>query len=120
MKPRSLLVFLAGLAVLLAFLYAGEWVVRATGVPVPGSVVGMVLLTLALRLGIVPLALVRSAADLLLRHMGLLFVPPGVGLMLYGGLLRAQWLPIAGASVCGTLAVLLVVGSLQQRQEGDG
>lgn len=120
MRLRSLLAFPAGLAVLLLFLYAGEGIVRAAGLPVPGSVVGMVLLFAALRLRVVPAALVGPAADLLLRHMGLLFVPPAVGVMVYGALLRAQWLPLAGASVAGTLAVLLVVGWMQQRQESDG
>jgi holin-like protein len=111
---------LLGLLILLAFLYAGGALVRLAGVPVPGSVAGMVLLTLALRLRVLPAHTVRPAADLLLRHMALLFVPPGVGLMLYFGLIRAQWPAIVGGGLVGIVAVLVVVGLLQQRLEADG
>jgi holin-like protein len=52
--------------------------------------------------------------------MALLFVPPGVGLMLQYDLLRREWLPIVVASAASTLAVLLLVGRLQQRLETRG
>ena len=120
MRLRPLLSPAAGLALLVAFLLAGEWAVRATGVPLPGSVAGMLLLFVSLRLGAVPLAWVRPASDLLLRRMGLFFVPPGVGLMAYGALLRQEWPAIVGASVVSTLAVLLVVGSVRRRLERGG
>ncbi|HET7321081.1 MAG TPA: CidA/LrgA family protein [Longimicrobiaceae bacterium] len=116
---RALHVLLS-LLVILVFLYAGEALVRLSGVPVPGSVAGMVLLTLALRLRLLPERAVRPAADLLLRHMALLFVPPGVGLMLYFALIRAQWPAIVGGGLAGAVAVLVVVGLLQQRLERAG
>ena len=112
--------FTLGLGVLLLFLALGEAVVRLLRLPVPGSVLGMVLLAEALRRGWVPLALVRPAAELLIRQMGFLFVPPGVALILYLDLLRAQWAVIVTASVVSTFAVLLAVGALQQRLEDRG
>lgn len=108
-----------GFAVLVLFLAVGEGVSRALSLPVPGSVVGMVLLTAALRLGAVPPVLVRDAAGLLLRHMGLLFVPAGAGVMRYTGLLRAEWPAIVGAGVVSTLAVMAVVGLVNERLAGD-
>lgn len=108
-----------GLGVLLAFFFAGEAVASLGRLPLPGSVVGMLLLAGALRLGWVPMALVRPAAELLLRHMALLFVPPGVGLVLYLDLIRREWLPIVAAGALGTVAVLLTVGWLQQRLGPD-
>lgn len=110
----------AGLGVLLAFLLAGEAVATLGRLPLPGSVVGMLLLAAALRFGRLPVAWVEPAAELLLRHMALLFVPPGVGLMVQLDLLRREWLPVVVAGVASTLAVLLVVGRLQQRLERDG
>jgi holin-like protein len=44
----------------------------------------------------------------LLRILGLLFVPAGVGIVASGDLVRAQWLPITGGVVCSTLLSLLV------------
>lgn len=72
---------LAGLAALLLCQLAGEAVVRAISLPVPGPVVGMVLL-FALMIARAPLpALLRDTADGILRHLSLLFVPAGVGLV---------------------------------------
>lgn len=108
-----------GLLLLLAFSLAGDAIARTARLPLPGSVVGMLLLAAGVRLRWIPVSLVEDAAGLLLRTMALLFVPAGVGVMVYGGLLRAEWLPIVAGSVVSTVAVLVVVGWLQQRLEPD-
>jgi holin-like protein len=105
------------LGVLGLFLAAGTLVADGARLPVPGSVLGMVMLTGALQLRWIRLAWVRPAADLLLRHMGLLFVPPGVAVMVHAELIRAEWLPIVAGSVVSTVVVLVVVGRVQQRFE---
>jgi holin-like protein len=117
---RASLRLLLALAVLGLFLAAGTLVADGARLPVPGSVVGMVLLTGALQLRWIRLAWVRPAADLLLRHMGLLFVPPGVAVMVHAELIRAEWLPIVAGSVVSTVVVLVVVGRIQQRVEERG
>jgi holin-like protein len=108
-----------GFVILLALLFAGAWIVDALRLPLPGSVVGMLMLAAALRLRWLPERTVKDAAELLIRNMALLFVPAGVGVMVYGGLLAREWLPIVVASAASTVAVLLAVGWLQQRQEAD-
>jgi len=105
--------------VLLAFLYAGDALAHAARLPLPGSVLGMLLLAGSLRRGWIAPALVRPAAQLLIRHMALLFVPAGVGLMTYFGLLGREWVPIVAASIVSTVAVMAVVGWMQQRLEPD-
>jgi holin-like protein len=105
------------LGVLGLFLAIGTLVADGARLPVPGSVLGMVMLTGALQLRWIRLAWVRPAADLLLRHMGLLFVPPGVAVMVHAELIRAEWLPIVAGSVVSTVVVLVVVGRVQQRFE---
>ena len=107
-------------AVLLGFWAAGEALVSVARLPMPGSVAGMLLLAAALRVGWIPLVWVRGAAELLVRYMGLLFVPPGVGLMLYFDLIGREWLPIMAAAVSSTMLVLLTVGVLMQRMERRG
>jgi holin-like protein len=99
------------------FLALGAWVADALALPVPGSVIGMVALAGALQLRVIRVRWVRPAADLLLRHMGLLFVPPGVAVMVHADLIRDEWLPILTGSAVSTLAVLVVVGWVQQRME---
>jgi holin-like protein len=71
---------LRGLAVLLLLQALGEGVTRALALPFPGPVVGMVLLLLALHWP--PLREpIAAAAEFLLAHLSLLFVPVGVGVI---------------------------------------
>ncbi len=114
---RGILVYLCGLAVLVALGALGDWLVRLTGAAVPGSVVGMLLLTALLETGVLPIGLVRPAADFLVRHLALLYVPAGVALLAYWGAVRGELLAIALAAVTSLVAVLAVVGLIVQRFE---
>lgn len=106
---------LVALAVLLLFQLAGTWLVRATGFTLPGSVVGMALLAGALRSRLLPEWTVRPAADLLVRHLALLYVPAGVVAAIQLDLLRANWLAISAAALGSLVAVLVAVGTVTQR-----
>jgi len=108
---------IAGLAILFSFLAVGEGVSRLAGIPIPGSVLGMILLAAALKLGVVKPGSVQAAADALLDNLSLLFVPAGVGLMLYFDLLAESWLAVLAAWLPSTFLVLTAVGVLQQRFE---
>src|SRR5690349_6099081 len=83
MKPSPL----AGFAWLLVFQTAGEMLSRGLGLSLPGPVIGMVLLFLALAHPAVR-APVALCAEFLLSHLALLFVPVAVGVMSYLPLLR--------------------------------
>jgi len=107
-----------GLAILLVFLAIGE-LLAAILVPLPGNVIGMVLLTGALLSGRLTVAAVKRASDLLLDNLAFLFVPPGVGIMVHASTIADSWAVIAGAIVASTLIVLVFVGVLQQRLGRD-
>jgi holin-like protein len=76
---------LKGLAWLLLAQSAGEALARLAGLPLPGPVIGLLFLLLALRWEGVRHP-VGAAADALLAHLSLLFVPVGVGVMGHLGL----------------------------------
>ncbi|MFB9329357.1 CidA/LrgA family protein [Paenibacillus aurantiacus] len=99
-----------GFAILLGFWLAGEGIVYATGAPLPGQVVGMLLLLIALLRGWVKEAWIKDAADLLFSRMMLFFAPVIAGVMMYIPIIRAHWLPVAGAVLLGTLGVLAATG----------
>lgn len=112
---------LAGFTWLLLFQCAGEAVVRLAGLPIPGPVAGMALLFVALLVrGGAPAAL-DVAADGLAKHLSLLFVPAGVGVMLHVARVADEWLPIAVALVVSTVLAIAVTAivfqRLAQRQE---
>ena len=96
---------------LLAFQAAGEICRVVLHLPLPGPVIGMALLAVALllrRRG--PGPGLQTTADGLLAWLGLLFVPAGVGVVANGALLRASWMPITVALVVSTVSTLAATG----------
>ena len=100
--------------VIFGCLALGEIIVWATGMKLPSSIIGMLLLTLFLKLGWVKLEWVEHLSELLIANLGFFFVPPGVALILYLDLIKAQWFPIVTATVVSTLLVLVVTGQMHQ------
>ncbi|MBH8580623.1 CidA/LrgA family protein [Bisbaumannia pacifica] len=112
-----------GLSVLLGFQLLGELLARGLAMPVPGPVIGMALLLGGLLvLGRVPEGL-RRTGEGLLRHLTLLFVPAGVGMMVHFELIRADLWPLLitlVASTAITLAVTAKVMSRLSRRDEEG
>ena len=100
--------------ILFGCLALGELTVRTTGVKLPSSIIGMLLLTLLLKLKVIKLEWVRGLTDFLIANLGFFFVPPGVALMLYFDLIRAEILPIALATLLSTVIVLIITGHTHQ------
>ena len=105
-----------GLFVLLLFQLIGEVLARGLGLPAPGPVVGLALLVVAMAVwrALSPYddeALASSevgrAADGLLKSLSLFFVPAGVGVVQYLGLLEAQGLALAAALIVSTVLTML-------------
>ena len=111
---------LQGLTWLLVLQTLGELLVRHLDLPLPGPVVGMGLLLLALRWGPVREP-VEATARFILGHLSLLFVPVGVGVMTHLSLLGTYGWRVAVALVLSTwigLAVTaLVLRALWRREE---
>lgn len=100
---------LQGFLILFACQLIGELTVVLLNVPIPGSVVGMVLLLIGLIIrGEVPEGL-RLSGEGLLKVLPLLLVPAGVGLMNHFALLSAYWSELLIALFASTLVTMLVV-----------
>ena len=105
---------LPAFAALLVFQLAGETLAQALGLPVPGPLVGMLLLFAALLVyGRLPEGL-REASGALLRNLMLLFIPAVAGVMLHFDRVAREWLPFMAACVLGA-AVTLAVTALTLR-----
>ncbi len=98
----------------LGFQLTGEVAATLLGVPVPGPVIGMVLLFAALVwIGEAPPAL-RRLTDGLLRHLYLYFVPAAVGVTAYIALVTDQLAAILTAVVVSSALAMLATGLLMQ------
>jgi len=112
--------FLTGFTWLLVFQCAGEVLVRLAGLPIPGPVAGMALLFAALLLRRQAPDAMKVSAGGLGQHLSLLFVPAGVGVMMYVAQVTDEWLPILAALVVSTVlaiaATALTFAWLARRQ----
>ena len=100
--------------ILFGCMAAGELITMLTGVKLPSSIIGMLLLTLLLKVKVIKLEWVRGLTDFLIANLGFFFVPPGVAIMLYFDIIKAQFVPIVAASVVSTVLVLAVTGWVHQ------
>ena len=96
-------------ALLAGVWYAADALTRVTHLPVPGGVVGLVLLLALLFCGGVTPRWVKAGADWLLSDMLLFFIPAAVAAVKYGGLFRADGWRLALVVVGGTLMVMVAV-----------
>ena len=92
----------------LLFQLAGELLARGLELPVPGPVLGMVLLfaMLVLRGGVD--GELQHTAQSLLQHLSLLFVPAGAGIMLHLHRVADEWLPLTLSLLVSTFVTLAV------------
>ena len=111
---KKIVRFLGQLAVLIVIYIVGDQIVLRTGLPLPGNVVGIVLLYALLNLGVLRLEQVQDAADFLLRHLVFFFIPVAVDLMNWGGVFYRYGLALALAIVVSTILTYLGTGYLAQ------
>jgi holin-like protein len=103
---------LAAISILLVYQLIGEIITLTFSLPVPGPVIGMALLfvTLSLRRRIP--GQLQNTSQTLLRHLSLLFIPAGTGVMLHTQRLANEWLPIVASLLISTVLGLLVTAAV--------
>lgn len=115
---------IGALTLLLVFQLVGEVLARWLGLPIPGPVIGMGLLFVALVLRKGPGDDLRGTATGILQHLSLLFVPAGTGIMLHFQRLADEWLPLTVALVFSTLLSIavsaLLLNALARRTQRKG
>lgn len=96
-------------------LAVGELIVHFTHIRLPSSIIGMLLLTLLLKLGWIKLSWVKGIADILVNMLPFFFVPAGVAVMLYFDLILSSFWAIVVAALGSTMIVLIVTGWTHQQ-----
>lgn len=93
---------------LLIFQTLGEGISYALSLPVPGPVIGMVLLFCYLLLRRREAEKLTPTTQEFLKHLSLLFIPAGVGIIVHMERVAAEWLPIVAALVISAMVSLIV------------
>ncbi|PJG57905.1 CidA/LrgA family protein [Aeromonas cavernicola] len=109
------LLYLRDFMVIVACLLVGKAVSAILPFTFPGSIIGMLLLFVLLSLQLIKLQWVERGAGLLLRHMGVLFVPVAVGLAAWLDTLSQYFGLIMCSALLGVVLILMTVGRLYQR-----
>lgn len=100
--------------ILFGCLAAGELIIRLTGLPLPSSIIGMLILTTLLELKFIQLEWIEGLSNFLVSNLGFFFVPSGVAIMKYYKLISNELVPILVATFVSTVLVLVVTGWVHQ------
>jgi holin-like protein len=104
-RTKKLALIAIQIAALLLISEAGSAFVGVLQLPLPGNLVGMLLLFALLTSGVIRLEWVEAGASLLVRHLAVFFIPIAVGLMVFGDLFVRN-----GVAIVVTLIVSAAIG----------
>jgi holin-like protein len=88
----------------------GELIHKTSGLPIPGNVIGMLILFFGLYTGIIKLDTIGKISDFLLENLAFFFLPAGVSLITSFTLLEGKWISILEISILSTVIILVVTG----------
>ena len=111
------------LLIIFGFSFIGNVISNVFRLPVPGSILGMILLFLALQFKILEFRHVNEAGSFLINNMTILFLPAGVGIMAKWNLISHFWSQILLIVVAALIINMLILGKLVEwikvKFEGD-
>lgn len=92
----------------------GYFLVETFNLPIPGNVIGMVMLFLLLLTGVVKLNWIEDASSLLIKHLAFFFIPIAVGLMNFGPLFLKSGLSLLIVVIGSIVVGMFVTGFVSQ------
>ncbi|VUW98421.1 Antiholin-like protein LrgA [Streptococcus pasteurianus] len=109
--------------IILVFSFIGEAISNLLHLPIPGSIIGLVLLFLALEFKLIRLRHIDVVGNFLLNNMTILFLPAAVGIMEKFNDIKNYLLPITiiilGAIFLNVAVIGFVVQLIKKHFEGD-
>ncbi|WP_306568753.1 CidA/LrgA family protein [Faecalispora jeddahensis] len=106
--------YLKQLMIILVTYFAGQVLQTLLHLPIPGSVIGLVLLFLALRKGIIKVEMIEDVCEFLLSNMSFFFIPAGVGLITSFAALKGNWVGFITILITSTAVVWIITASVIQ------
>jgi len=94
--------------------YLSTWAVTLLHLPLPGSVLGMIILFTLLSTGVIKERWLSAATSPLLKHLSFFFIPIAVELMQWGDLFMQKGYLLFLPLVVSTLVALLATGGIVQ------
>lgn len=102
--------YLQQLMIILGAYILGVILQISLNLPIPGTVLGLILLFLGLYSGIIKVEMIEDMCELLISHMSFLFIPAGVGLITSFNLLSGNIIKFSLIILFSTVIVWVVTG----------
>lgn len=102
------------LLIIFGFSFVGDTLSNSLHLPVPGSILGMIFLFLALQFKVLKFTDVDEVGSFLINNMTILFLPAGVGIMAKWSLISDFWWQIALIVLLALIVNVFVLGHLVQ------
>lgn len=107
---RPVMKFLIQFGIILLVCLMGDFLHTSLDLPIPGNVLGMVMLLLFLLTGIVKLSMIEDVSNFMLKHLSFFFIPAAVGLITCFSILEGKWTALMFISVVSTFIIAVVTG----------
>lgn len=114
MQIKSIGIFILQLFVLWLLNELGSLIVQWLHLPIPGNVLGMILLFILLLTGVIKLEWIDKASSFLLKHLVFFFIPITVGIMTLGSLFLQNGFSIIVILVISAVLGMVVTGGVAQ------
>lgn len=97
-------------AIIVGICLVGEFLHKIVGVPVPGNILGMVLLFILLCLKVVKIDYIKDVSDFLLKYIAFFFLPPSISIMAAEDEVLSQWPLLLAMCVALTIVTMVSTG----------
>lgn len=100
--------------IILGIYLIGEFLAASLQLPVPGNILGMVILFILLCTKVVKVDNISTVTNFLLDHLAFFFIPAGVGLMASIGIIKSTWWQLLLVCISTTIIIIGVTGIIVQ------
>ncbi len=123
-QDRSFISYLIQFGIILLVTLLGDFFYTHMNLPIPGNVVGMLLLLFFLLTGVLKLSMIEEVSNFMLKHLSFFFIPAAVGLITCFSVLEGKWTALVVISIVSTFIIAVVTGMtvqimMKRRQTGD-
>lgn len=100
--------------IILGIYLLGELLSSLLHLPIPGNILGMVILFILLCTKVIKVDNISNVTNFLLDHLAFFFIPAGVGLMTSIGIIKSTWWQLLVVCISTTIIIIGVTGIIVQ------
>ncbi|MFR5264224.1 CidA/LrgA family protein [Clostridium sp.] len=100
--------------IILAIYFVSEFISKSLHLPIPGNILGMLLLLFLLCTKVVKVEMIDKVSTFLLDHLAFFFIPAGVGIITAYNVLRGNTIKLLTIAIVSTFVIMAISGVVVQ------